>query len=204
MRSQRVVHSEKARHQRAFVFCGGGPFSLSLSPSFPARRRGGRFLLAQTRGRSASAEYPIERDLHGDLRNFTRTNAVKAHKPDRTFDGRGLTAASSACFIFPTFDFFLSFFLFILTGEASLPATCSHTSVPHVTTHRVYLSTHPVCGTIFYSSPSLSTRAGPNSFVTLFFFLLRLLARNVPWIRKKKKKKESLPRRLCLVIKSVS
>lgn len=84
-----------------------------------------------------------------------------------TLDHQSLETSLKLCqnlicvFTLPSCDFF--FILFTRLTVASLSFTRSHTSIPHMTTFRVYLSTHPVCGSIFFSSPVISTRAGPNS-----------------------------------------
>lgn len=92
---------------------------------------------------------------------------VKAHKPRQALDHHNPEASLKliviCLFILSSCDLFIRLILFTRLTVASLPATCSHTSIPHMTTLRVYPSVHPVCGSIFYSSPFISTRAGPNS-----------------------------------------
>lgn len=99
---------------------------------------------------------------------------VKAHKPRQTLDHGKPESPLKLCqchlcvHITYLWSMYLFLILFTRLTVASLPATCSHTSIPHMTTLHVYPSVHPVCGSIFYSSPFISTRAGPNSLSRSF------------------------------------
>lgn len=142
---------------------------------------GGR-LLADTRGRFdlplalLTAEYLRKgfsarqpgRESPGTQQELSTQKCVKAHKHQANSWSSELwnlfkAVSESHLCVHITFLWFFFFILFTRLTVASLSLTRSHTSIPHMTTFRVYPSTHPVCGSIFFSSPVISTRAGPNS-----------------------------------------
>lgn len=106
---------------------------------------------------------PLEHSKNLAHRNVSKHTNIRPTLDHQSFETSLKLCQNLICvFILPSCDFFF-FILFTRLTVASLSLTRSHTSIPHMTTFRVYPSTHPVCGSIFFSSPVISTRAGPNS-----------------------------------------